>query len=151
MKKLQKIDDSNAASAAAVMTKEAFNVIAAIFAENEVKAVKIQNDTQWFDQGFKERGYSSREEFLNVTGIARTEPAKKTRTRIDDAKRAAIVAAVQAGKSTDEIVTEFGVTSDSVYSIKSAAGLTVKRKAKAPVVVQTEPTTTVPVTLPIAA
>ncbi len=130
MNVLQKLATSNADAIAAVLSKDKFRQIAAIFAQNEAKEARIETDRQWFTQGVAEKGYSTPEEFLTLSGFIKTEPVKRTRTTIDPIKRAAVIGAVKAGKSTKEIVSEFGINADLLYSIRKKAGLAAPRKTK---------------------
>ena len=151
MNVLHKLDTSNAVAVAAALSKDTFRQIAAIFAQNEAREARIETDRQWFIQGVAEKGYSTPEEFLTLSGFTKTEPVKRTRTTIDPVKRVSVIEAVKVGKTTKEIVTEFGVTADAVYSIKSKAGLTTKRNPKVTPTVPTELAPLVPTTEKVAA
>jgi hypothetical protein len=130
---------------AAALSTDTFRQIAAIFAQNEAKAARIETDLQWFIQGVKEKGYSSTDEFLTLTKVIKPVVTKGTRSRMDSVKRSAVEAAVKAQiKSPDEIASEFGITPDSVYSIRSKLGLTVKRKPKATTSAPPLPRTAIP-------
>ena len=131
MNTLKKIDITNSVALAAALSTDTFRQIAAIFAQNEAKAARIGTDLQWFIQGVKDKGYSSTDEFLTLTNVIKPTPPKGNRTRMDSVKRTAVEAADKANvKSPAEIASEFGITPDSVYSIRSKLGLTVKRKSK---------------------
>ena len=151
MNTLKKIDTSDAVAVAAALSKDTFRQIAAIFAQNEAKEARIETDRQWFSQGVAEKGYSTPEEFLTLSGFIKTEPVKRTRTIIDPVKRAAIIEATKAGKKTQEIVSEFGIKADVLYSIRKKAGLATERKPKVTPTIPTEPVPMVPTTEKAAA
>ena len=151
MNVLHKLDTSDAVAVAAVLSKDTFRQIAAIFAQNEAKEARIETDRQWFTQGIAEKGYSTPEEFLTLSGFIRTEPAKRTRTFLDPVKRAAIVEATKAGKTTLEIVGEFGIKADLLYSIRKKAGLAAPRKTKVTPTIPAESVPMVPTTEKAAA
>ena len=151
MNMLHKLDTSDAVAVAAALSKDTFRQIAAIFAQNEAKEARIETDRQWFTQGVAEKGYSTPEEFLTLSGFIKTEPVKRTRTTIDPLKRAAVIEASKAGKTTTQIVSEFGIKADLLYSIRKKAGLAAPRKPKVTPTIPAESVPMVPTTEKAAA
>jgi len=128
MNKLSKVDLASPVAGAAVLSLDYLRAVIAVHEENEKKKVQIESHRQWFLDGSVGFGYSTPEEFLKTMGFIKTGSTKGTRKRIDPVTRESIVQSLKLGKPTSEIANEFGVTPDSVYSIKSKAGLSTPRK-----------------------
>lgn len=56
-----------------------------------------------------------------------TAAARKPRTRLDEAQRAAAVEALRSGRTAGEVAAEFGVSAGTINTLKKQAGLTKPR------------------------
>ena len=151
MNKIQKIDPTNVSALADTLSDD---VLAQVIASRQLKkdrTAKIGSDCQSFIDWTKERGYATTAEFLTLGGFIKTEPIKRTRTFVDPLQRAAIVEASKAGKTTPEIVSEFGIKADLLYSIRKKAGLATPRKTKVTATIPAESVPMVPTTEKAAA
>ena len=144
MNKIHKVDPTNVSALEDTVSDD---VLAQVIASRQLKkdrAAKLGGEVQSFIDWTKEHGYSTPEEFLTLSGFIKTEPAKRTRTFVDPLKRAAIVEASKAGKTTPQIVSEFGIKADLLYSIRKKAGLAAPRKTKVTTTIPAESVPMVP-------
>ena len=118
--------------------------------------VRISNIKSKFESLVSEWGWTSPKEFIADLGYLTPHSVAKTtvtsgRVRLTAERRAEIVETLKMGiKSTDEIASDFGVSVDLVYSVKSKAGLAAKRKPKATTSAPPLPTASLP-TMEVAA
>lgn len=112
------------------------------------KKKRISETKTKFEKFVSDEGWTSTKEFFSDLGYSESLTVKRSRVKLTSEQRTQIVECLKMGvKPTDEIATEFGISNDMVYSIKSKAGLTTPRAKKVP----SPSETTIAVPTPLAA